>query len=204
MGRADRGRTIASGPRSRGVFTVVSALSSLKVCIVDADGTMRRMIRDALNSLGIAQVRECADTDAAQQVIAAFDPDLCLMDAAIGPTDAIAFVKQVRAAESDHCAEMQLIMMIGHANTRRVIQARDAGVDEFVVKPISSRGLHSRLLSLVDNPRLFVRTVSYTGPDRRRHRRPFSGPDRREKADTPTENATTGPEASETAARPSR
>lgn len=172
---------------------MVSALSSLKVCIADADGEMRQMIREALNSLGIPQVRECADTDAAQRVIGEFDPDLCLIDAAIGPTDAIAFVRQVRTAESNRHSEMQLIMMIGHANTRRVIQARDAGVDEFVVKPISARGLHSRLLTLVDNPRLFVRSVSYTGPDRRRHCRPYSGPDRREKDEACAENAAAGP-----------
>jgi DNA-binding response OmpR family regulator len=84
---------------------------------------------------------------------------------------------------------MQLIMMIGNANTRRVIDARNAGVDEFLVKPISARGLHSRLLTLVDNPRLFVRTVTYTGPDRRRHCRPFAGPDRREKGKNATANA---------------
>lgn len=195
MGRAVRGFVSATDPRPRGVFGLVSALSSLKVCVVDADGEMRRMIREALNSLGIAQVRECADTDAAQRVIAEFDPDLCLMDADIGPADAIAFVNRVRTAESNRHSEMQLIMMIGHANTRRVIQARNAGVDEFVVKPISARGLHSRLLSLVDNPRLFVRSVSYTGPDRRRHCRPFSGRDRREKAGA-TDNATAEPAAS--------
>jgi DNA-binding response OmpR family regulator len=119
-----------------------------------------------------------------------------LIDADIGPADAIAFVKRVRSAENNRHSEMQLIMMIGHANTRRVIQARDAGVDEFVVKPISARGLHSRLLALVDNPRLFVRSASYTGPDRRRHRRPFSGPDRRDKeaaADNPSADAAGSP-----------
>ena len=178
----------ASCLSSRGVIALVSTLASLKVCIADTDATMRRTIREALNSLGIAQVRECADTEAAQQVIAEFEPDLCLLDAEIGPLDAVAFVRRVRAAESNRHAELQLIMMIGHANTRRVIQARDAGVDEFVVKPISARGLHSRLLSLVDNPRLFVRSRSYTGPDRRRHSRPFTGPERRETTDAP-ENA---------------
>ena len=160
---------------------MASALASLKVCIVDTDGDMRRMIREALNSLGISQIRECADSGMAHQLIGEFDPDLCILDSATGPVDAIAFVKRVRAAESNRRSEMQLIMMIGNANTRRVIDARNAGVDEFLVKPISARGLHSRLLTLVDNPRLFVRTVAYTGPDRRRHCRPFVGRDRRDK-----------------------
>jgi PleD family two-component response regulator len=178
-----------------GELELVSSLASLKVCIVDADGDMRRMICEAMNSLGISQIRECADTSLAKQVVGEFKPDLCLVDADTGPVDAIAFVKQVREADEGPHSETQFIMMIGHANTRRVIQARNAGVDEFLVKPISARGLHSRLLTLVDNPRLFVRTVNYTGPDRRRHCRPFDGPDRREKSDGVQENATAEPAA---------
>jgi two-component system chemotaxis response regulator CheY len=168
---------------------LASALASLKVCIVDSEGDMCRMIREALNSLGISEIRECADSSSAQQVIGEFDPDLCLLDSSTGPVDAITFVKSVRGAESNRRSEMQLIMMVSNANTRRVIEARNAGVDEFLVKPISARGLHSRLLTLVDNPRLFVRTVAYTGPDRRRHCRPFVGPDRREKSPDATVNA---------------
>ena len=96
----EEGLPFASCLSSRGVIALVSTLASLKVCIADTDATMRRMIREALNSLGIAQVRECADTEAAQQVIAEFEPDLCLLDAEIGPLDAVAFVRRVRAAES--------------------------------------------------------------------------------------------------------
>ena len=176
-----------------GESDLVSALASLKVCIVDADGEMRRMICEAMNSLGISEIRECPDSSMAQRAISEFEPDLCLLDAGTGPVDAIAFVKQVREMEGGRHSEMQFIMMIGHANTRRVIQARNAGVDEFLVKPISARGLHARLLTLVDNPRLFVRSVSYTGPDRRRHCRPFSGPDRRDNEDGVEDNPASEP-----------
>src|SRR3546814_7963509 len=55
----------------------------------------------------------------------------CILDAATGPTDAITFVKQIRDAEINRHSEMQLIMMIGNANTPLVIKARNVGVDEF-------------------------------------------------------------------------
>jgi DNA-binding response OmpR family regulator len=158
---------------------VVSALASLKVCIVDADSQMRQMIRDALTGMGINQIRECADSGMAQQLVGDFTPDLCIFDWSTGPIDAITFIKNLRAHEAERNTATQLIMMMGAANTRRVIEARNAGVDEFLVKPISLRALHGRLLTLVENPRVFVRTPTYTGPDRRRHDRPFVGPDRR-------------------------
>lgn len=163
-----------------GVRGLVSALASLKVCIVDADSEMRQMIRDALAGMGISQIRECADSNMAQQLIGEFDPDLCIYDWETGPVDAITFVRSIRASESDRQSELRMIMITGNANTRRVIDARNAGVDEFLVKPISLRALHGRLLTLVDNPRTFVRSEAYTGPDRRRHNRPFAGPDRRD------------------------
>jgi len=129
--------------------------------------------------MGINQIRECADSGMAQQLIGEFEPDLCIFDWSTGPLDAITFIKSLRARESGQGAAMQLIMMMANANTRRVIEARNAGVDEFLVKPISLRALHGRLLTLVENPRVFVRTPNYIGPDRRRHDRPFAGPDRR-------------------------
>lgn len=172
---------------------MVSALASLKVCIVDADSQMRQMIRDALTGLGISQIRECADSGMAQQLVGEFEPDLCIFDWSTGPVDAITFIKKLRAREVERNTATQLIMMMGNANTRRVIEARNAGVDEFLVKPISLRALHGRLLTLVENPRIFVRTPTYVGPDRRRHDRPFAGPDRRGAAGEAAPNDATAP-----------
>jgi hypothetical protein len=58
--------------------------------------------------------------------------------------------------------------------------ARDAGVTEFLVKPLSAKALYERILSVVLHPRPFVRTKNYFGPDRRRNSNPgYAGPERR-------------------------
>lgn len=73
-----------------------------------------------------------------------------------------------------------IIMVSGHAERRRVIMARDAGVNEFLVKPISPKALYDRLLAVVAFPRPFIRTKTYFGPDRRRSAGSnYSGPERR-------------------------
>jgi DNA-binding response OmpR family regulator len=59
-------------------------------------------------------------------------------------------------------------MLSGHTELQRICEARDAGVNEFLAKPISARALYSRMMSLIANPRPFVRTATYFGPDRRR------------------------------------
>jgi FixJ family two-component response regulator len=71
-------------------------------------------------------------------------------------------------------------MITGHAEKKRVLAARDAGVSEFLVKPITAKALHSRVLSAVAKPRPFIRTAQYFGPDRRRHAdKAHTGPERR-------------------------
>jgi hypothetical protein len=53
-------------------------------------------------------------------------------------------------------------------------------VTEFLAKPISAKSLYERILNVVANPRPFIKTKSYFGPDRRRNvNSSYVGPERR-------------------------
>ena len=71
-------------------------------------------------------------------------------------------------------------MITGHSTERRVHEARDAGVNEFMAKPLTARGVLERLALVIDHPRPFIRSDDYFGPDRRRRTDPrYDGPWRR-------------------------
>ena len=71
-------------------------------------------------------------------------------------------------------------MITGHTERHRVEAARDAGVTEFLAKPITAAHLFSRIAEIVERPRAFVRCESYFGPDRRRRQiDDYAGPWRR-------------------------
>ena len=73
-----------------------------------------------------------------------------------------------------------IIMVTGHTEKARVTAARDAGITEFLAKPISAKGLYQRILNVVANPRPFIKTKTYFGPDRRRNvNANYVGPERR-------------------------
>ena len=73
-----------------------------------------------------------------------------------------------------------VIMITGHSTLRRVSEARDVGVNEFLSKPVTARGVLERIARVVDNPRPFVRSKSYFGPCRRRRAMDdYRGPERR-------------------------
>ena len=57
--------------------------------------------------------------------------------------------------------------------------AAATGIDEFLVKPVSIADLLGRIRKVVETPRPFIRVDTYCGPDRRRPRLPYDGPDRR-------------------------
>jgi DNA-binding response OmpR family regulator len=75
---------------------------------------------------------------------------------------------------------MAIIMLTGHADPAHVFRARDAGVSEFLAKPLSARLLVERLNAVLFNERPFVRAPTYAGPCRRRRSEGvYRGPRRR-------------------------
>ena len=81
-----------------------------------------------------------------------------------------------------------IIMLTGHSEKKRVIAARDAGVTEFLAKPISAKALYQRILNVVANPRPFIKhqELFRAGPAAQRQpelRRPRTPPRRQGRRD---------------------
>jgi DNA-binding response OmpR family regulator len=71
-------------------------------------------------------------------------------------------------------------MLTGHTEMNRVMEARDAGVHEFLAKPISAKSIYARIRAIIERPRPFIRAGVYFGPDRRRRNNPsYKGRERR-------------------------
>jgi DNA-binding response OmpR family regulator len=94
--------------------------------------------------------------------------------------DGLELAQMIRQPGANSNPYVPIIMLTGHSEKRRVMSARDAGITEFMAKPISAKSLYQRILNVVCNPRPFIKTKSYFGPDRRRNVNPnYIGPERR-------------------------
>ena len=89
----------------------------------------------------------------------------------------------VRTAPDSPNPFVPIIMLTAHSSLERVIQARDSGVNEFLTKPVTASGLYSRISTVIESPRQFVRASEYFGPDRRRTVKEFMGLERRSDGD---------------------
>jgi two-component system chemotaxis response regulator CheY len=153
----------------------------LCVLIVDDNQNMRELMRAILQALGVVQIVEGRDCDHAIQKIRDFTVDLVITDWVMEPRDGIDLTNWIRTDSESPDPFMPVIMVSGHTEKDRITAARDAGVTEFMAKPISAKAVLQRLVAVIESPRPFVRTRSYFGPDRRRKNEPFSGEDRRRK-----------------------
>ena len=103
-----------------------------------------------------------------------------ITDWAMPILDGLELTQMIRKPDANANPYVPIIMLSGHSEKNRVMQARDAGVTEFLAKPISAKGLYQRILNVVANPRPFIKTKTYFGPDRRRNTNAtYIGPERR-------------------------
>ena len=155
-------------------------LDRLKVLIVDDNKHTRLLLAQILRALGITQTFEASDGVEALAALRNHAVDIVLTDLAMEPMNGIDFVRSLRTGPDSPGPMLPVIMITGHATMKRLQEARDAGVNEFMGKPITARGVIERLAQVVDHARPFIRTDDYFGPDRRRRSDPsHEGPWRR-------------------------
>jgi two-component system chemotaxis response regulator CheY len=129
----------------------------------------------------VKRIRDASDAREALDLLALQPADLILLDHAMPGMSGLEMVRVLRANPEHPAARARIVMMTGYGDRKHVAAARDAGVDEFLVKPLATRTLLQRIESALRHRRPFVDAQGFHGPDRRRRRTatPHSGPERR-------------------------
>ena len=152
----------------------------LKILLVDDNHHMRLLLAEILRAIGVRELHEANDGAAALDIMKKQPIDIVMTDLAMQPLDGIDFTRLLRNSADSPNQMIPVIMITGHSTMARVAEARDAGVNEFLAKPLTARGVIQRIGQVVSSARPFVRTDAYFGPDRRRRNDPeYTGPMRR-------------------------
>ena len=158
---------------------MASPFEKLTILIAEDNKPMRSLVRDILDALGVGTILEAVDGTAAMKQLGSNAVDIVILDWNMEPMDGLELTRQIRTSPESPDQFVPIIMLSGHTERARVLQARDVGVTEFMAKPVSVKALCARINAIIDAPRPFIRTGGYFGPDRRRRELPFNGPDRR-------------------------
>jgi two-component system, chemotaxis family, chemotaxis protein CheY len=154
---------------------------NISILVVEDNQPMTELIKSLLLVFGVGEVFTARNGKEGFDKFVAHNPDLVLTDWMMREMDGISLSRLIRNSPKSKNQFVPVIMMTGFSEKRRVIQARDAGVTEFLVKPFTAKDLYKRLEEIIERPRQFVKSDDFFGPDRRRRRDPaYGGPMRRE------------------------
>ncbi len=143
---------------------IAKQLAALKVLIVDDEQTMRKVTRSQLQAIGVKSVFEASDGRSGLEAIRTLAPDVVILDWAMPNPNGPEFVRMVRAPGSFPFPDVPIIMLTGHGERSRVVEAVNLGVNEFLLKPVSTHALLARFVSLIFKPRPMVKKGAYYGP----------------------------------------
>ncbi|CAO5674945.1 MAG: Chemotaxis protein CheY [Holosporales bacterium] len=118
-----------------------------RVLIVDDYRTMLRIIGNLLRQLGFENIEEATDGQAALDVLANTPIDFILSDWNMEPMSGLEFLKHVRA--NDKTKNIPFVMITAESKAENVIAAKQAGVNNYIVKPFNAVTLKQKLVSVL-------------------------------------------------------
>ncbi len=156
------------------------ALDKLRVLIVDQNSHVCELLRTILQTVGAGTIDLSSDGVAGFESYCRFEYDVVFTDSEMEPISGVDFVDLIRTSPRSPNPYVPIVMLSAYSDEERVKLARDHGVTEFLAKPFTADIVLKRLEAVIENPRSFVRTRSFFGPDRRRTSSlDYSGDERR-------------------------
>jgi len=168
---------VPAGDQARGLPSY--DISGLNILILEKQRLMRNLMKQVFREFNVSNLSMSANPHEAFELLCQVPPDIILSDWTYD-LDGVEFLKQVRNDPLTPNPFVPVIVVTAQSELHHVVKARDAGMTEFLRKPVSARTIYSRICAVIDANRPFVRTGHFFGPDRRRKRGGgHQGPDRR-------------------------
>ncbi len=115
----------------------------MNVLVVDDAATMRRIVRSLLRELGIKNVREAEDGEMAFEDLKRQKADLVVSDWAMPKMTGIELLRAIR--QDDALKEIPVLMVTAESKKENIMEAVQAGVSNYIVKPFNSKTLEDKL-----------------------------------------------------------
>ena len=117
--------------------------NDIRILIVDKNKTMLRLIRSLLNDFGYTNIDEANSGSAALEGLRDRKNNLIISDWNMEPMSGLDLLRQVRAEEE--FKQVRFIMVTAEAKIANVIAAKQAGVNNYIVKPFNAATLRAKV-----------------------------------------------------------
>ena len=144
-------------------------LSGATVLIVDSNANTRLILSQILMGFGVHSPSTATTVDGAMAAVKGLNFDLILVRAHLGDEDGYDLVEWLRRSGISPNCYTAVIVLSAHTPVSKVEKARDTGANFIVSAPYSPGILLERIVWISRQPRSYLQTGSYFGPDRRFH-----------------------------------
>jgi two-component system, chemotaxis family, chemotaxis protein CheY len=127
----------------------MAELVALKALVIDDSRHIQTLVSEVLKAVGM-DVRTCGDGESALLMMRTWKPDIVLVDFEMRPMTGADFTRALRRGEKAWGRRTPVLMMTAHGDQAHVLQARDAGVDGMVAKPLSTGAILARVQGVLD------------------------------------------------------
>jgi two-component system chemotaxis response regulator CheY len=137
---------------AHGIDAVTAAVRQPKkihAFVIDDSKDMRDLLRVMLEGIGISST-EFRSGDRALAELESGKPDLVFVDLKMAPMDGLGFTRAVRRSGDERVRSLPIVMITGFADRSTIQAAREAGVSEFLAKPIAASVLRARTQVLLN------------------------------------------------------
>lgn len=115
----------------------------MKILVVDDFSTMRRIIKNLLRDLGFSNIEEADDGTTALPMLQSGDYDFVVTDWNMPGMQGIDLLRAIRA--DDDLKDTPVLMVTAEAKREQIIEAAQAGVNGYIVKPFTAATLKEKL-----------------------------------------------------------
>lgn len=143
-----------------------SSFPNVNILVVDDNAGMRSILVAVLRAIGFPSIRTADTGDEALLLLPRIKPDLIITDMRMPVMDGLQFVRALRGDADNPFSTVPIIIATGHTEDRHVRACLAAGVDQFLAKPVTGQKMADRILRIINEDRVFVRTPDYAGPRR--------------------------------------
>ena len=116
---------------------------NLKILVVDDYSTMRRIVKNLLHDLGYSDVQEADDGKTALPMLQGGSFDFLITDWNMPGMPGLDLLKAVRA--DPRLAKIPVLMVTAEAKREQIVEAAQAGVNGYVIKPFTAQTLGEKL-----------------------------------------------------------
>lgn len=174
-------------------------LQKVRVLVVDSSTQAAHLIKNIFGQLGFSNVLVANDIYESMQIMKHVRVDMIFADWGLkmgynpqtysggvlvsnAGVNGAQYVKNLRCAPTSPSPFIPVVMLMGTVTNKDVVNVRDSGVNDIILKPLEANDFCQKIVALIDHPRIFVTASSYKGPCRRLHTiEEFGGKERRKR-----------------------